>query len=69
MLMSADGPLIAHVPADELFKIPNLLVLANDAFYIVKPLRRRFWMAKAAFSDADQIAQTVQAAAWEISRS
>jgi hypothetical protein len=50
--------------AHELFKIPNLLVLAGNAFYLIKPLRRRFWLAKTALSDADQLAQTVQAAAW-----
>ena len=50
--------------ARELFRIPNLLALANNAFYLIKPLRRRFWLAKAAFSDADQIAHTIQAAAW-----
>jgi hypothetical protein len=58
----------SHIHPDDLFKMPNLMVLVGDAFYFVKPLRRRFWTAKSAFSDADQMAQTVQAAAWEIAR-
>jgi hypothetical protein len=52
----------------ELFKIPNLLVLAGNSFYLIKPMRRRFWLAKTAFADADQIAQTIQAAAWSRER-
>jgi hypothetical protein len=59
-LRLAASALAAH----ELFKLPNLTVLAGDAFYLVKPLRRRFWLAKAALSDADHIAKIVQAAAW-----
>jgi hypothetical protein len=58
-----------HVHSDDLFTMPNLMVLVGDAFYFVKPLRRRFWMSKSAFSDADQIAQSVQAAAWGTARS
>jgi hypothetical protein len=54
--------------ARELFRIPNLLVLAGNAFYLIKPMRRRFWLAKAAFSDADQVAQTIQTAAWSRAR-
>jgi hypothetical protein len=50
---------------DELFKIPNVMVFANDRFYFVKPMRRRFWLPRAALADADQIAQTVHAAVWK----
>jgi hypothetical protein len=40
------------------------MVLAGDSFYFVKPLRRRFWLARTALTDADHIVKTVHAAAW-----
>ena len=48
----------------DLFKIPNIMVIVGDAFYFVKPMRRRFWLSRMALTDADQVARTVQAAAW-----
>jgi Eco57I restriction-modification methylase len=60
---------IAESDPESLFRIPNMLVLVGDVFYFVKPLRRRFWMVKTALSDADQIARTVQAAAWKLALS
>jgi hypothetical protein len=62
------GKQITRGHPDDLIKMPNLMVLAGDSFYFVKPIRRRFWMVRTALSDADQIAQTVQAAAWEPAR-
>lgn len=50
---------------DNLFKIPNAMAVVDDAFYVIKPMRRRFWLARAALADADHVARTVQAAAWE----
>lgn len=50
---------------DDLFKIPNVMVVAGDAFYFIKPMRRRFWLSRTALADADHVAQTVQSAAWE----
>lgn len=50
---------------DDLFKIPNALVVIGDAFYFIKPMRRRFWLSRIALADADNVARTVQAAAWE----
>ena len=50
---------------DDLFKIPNIMVLAGASFFFVKPLRRRFWLARTALDDADHIVQTVHSAAWE----
>ncbi|HBO4218290.1 TPA: N-6 DNA methylase [Pseudomonas aeruginosa] len=50
--------------SDELFRIPNIMVLSGDSFYFVKPLRRRFWMRRTALTDADLIVQTVRSAAW-----
>ena len=47
-----------------LFKVPNVMMLADDEFFFVKPLRQRFWMSRTALSDADHIVRTVQAAAW-----
>ena len=47
-----------------LFKVPNVMMLADDGFIFVKPLRQRFWMSRTALSDADHIVRTVQAAAW-----
>lgn len=52
------------VSPDDLFKIPNIMVLVDDVFFFVKPLRRRFWMAKSALADADTILQSIQAVAW-----
>ncbi len=54
----------ANIDHDDLFKIPNIMVLAGDTFFFVKPLRRRFWLARTALSDADHIVKTVHAAAW-----
>ena len=59
----------AKIDRDDLFKIPNIMVLAGDAFLFVKPLRRRFWLPRAALTDADQIVKTVHAQAWERSHS
>jgi hypothetical protein len=56
---------IEHTDPDDLFKIPNVMVLVGDSFFFVKPLRRRFWLARTALGDADLIVQTVQAAAWK----
>jgi len=50
---------------DDLFKIPNAMVVVGDAFYFVKPMRRRFWLSRSALADADLVVRTVQAAAWE----
>ena len=50
---------------DDLFKIPNLMVVVGDTFYLVKPLRRRFWLERTALTDADHIVRSVQAAAWQ----
>lgn len=52
------------IDPDDLFKIPNIMFLAGDSFFFVKPMRRRFWLAKTALADADLIVQTVRAAAW-----
>ncbi|KAI3479610.1 hypothetical protein L1887_58337 [Cichorium endivia] len=43
----------------KLFNVPNILVAAGEAFYFVKPLRRRFWLARTALADADLIVQTI----------
>jgi N-6 DNA Methylase len=50
---------------DDLFKMPNAMVVAGDAFYFIKPMRRRFWLARTAIADAHLMGRTVQAAAWE----
>lgn len=49
---------------DDLFKIPNAMVIVGDAFFFIKPMRRRFWLSRAALADADHVARTVQAADW-----
>jgi len=51
--------------ADDLFKIPNIMVVAGDSFFFVKPMRRRFWLERTALTDADHIVQAVHSAAWE----
>ena len=56
---------LAHMGPDELFRIANILVLVDDVFYLVKPLRRRFWLAKSALTDADLLLSSVQVAAWD----
>ncbi|MFP6746101.1 MAG: hypothetical protein VCD66_00685, partial [Alphaproteobacteria bacterium] len=48
-----------------LFKLPNAMIVVDDVFYFIKPMRRRFWLSRIALSDADHIARTVQAAAWD----
>lgn len=59
--LAAHSAVIDH---DDLFKIPNIMVLGGDAFFFVKPLRRRFWLPRTALTDADHIVKTVHAAAW-----
>jgi hypothetical protein len=56
---------IDRTDQDNLFKIPNVVIIVDDTFYFIKPMRRRFWLSRTALADADHIAQTVQAAAWE----
>ena len=63
--LHASFDLQTAIHRDELFKIPNLMVFADDKFYFIKPLRRRFWLSRAALADADQIARTVHAAMWK----
>lgn len=55
---------LSSLGEDDLFKLPNAMVIANDSFYFLKPMRRRFWLARMALADADLIARTVQSAAW-----
>lgn len=59
--LAAQSSAIDH---DDLFKIPNIMVLAGDTFFFVKPLRRRFWLSRTALTDADHIVKTVHAASW-----
>ena len=59
------GKHTAQTHPDDLFKVPNIMVLAGDSFFFVKPLRRRFWLARTALMDADHIVQTVHSAAWK----
>jgi len=35
--------------------IPNLMVATGNAIYIVKPMKRRFWLGRQGIIDADQI--------------
>jgi hypothetical protein len=49
----------------QLFAIPNIMVLAENSFFFVKPLRRRFWLPRTALTDADHIVKTVHGEAWE----
>ena len=66
LLEDLHASLAAHsatIDHDDLFKIPNIMVLAGDAFFFVKPLRRRFWLPRTALTDADHIVKTVHAAA------
>ncbi|MCP3998141.1 MAG: N-6 DNA methylase [bacterium] len=54
----------AQLDEGNLFTVPNVMLIADDAFYFVKPQRRRFWMSRTALADADLIVRTVQSAAW-----
>lgn len=65
-LHTALGAHMAQTNPDDLFKIPNIMVLAGNSFFFVKPLRRRFWLARTALADADHIVQTVHSAAWSL---
>jgi len=56
---------LGRMEPDELFTVSNILVLVNDVFYFIKPLRRRFWLSKSALMDADLLIRSVQAAAWD----
>ncbi|MBY3123219.1 HsdM family class I SAM-dependent methyltransferase [Rhizobium laguerreae] len=49
----------------DFFNIPNIMVVSGNAFLFIKPLRRRFWLSRAALSDADHVVKTVHAAGWE----
>ncbi|KUJ74385.1 hypothetical protein AVO42_02955 [Thiomicrospira sp. XS5] len=39
--------------------IPDIKIFVNDALYIVKPRKRRFWLTTSALADADSIASTL----------
>ena len=56
---------LSQADEHDLFKVPNVMVLVDDEFFFLKPLRLRFWMSRAALSDADHIVRTVQASAWK----
>jgi len=58
------GQQLSSLGEDDPFKLPNAMVIAGDSFYFLKPMRRRFWLARMALADADLIARTVQSAAW-----
>ena len=59
--LAAQSAAINH---DDLFKIPNILIFAGDAFFFIKPLRRRFWLPRTALTDADHIVKTLHSTAW-----
>lgn len=68
LLMVMDAALGSHLgrtERDDLFKMPNAMIVAGDSFYFIKPMRRRFWLARTALADADLITRTVQSAAWQ----
>jgi hypothetical protein len=46
------------------FTIPNVMLVVDDAFYFIKPMRRRFWLSRTALADADHVVRIVQAAGW-----
>jgi hypothetical protein len=56
---------LTKIRHDDLFAIPNIMVLTGDVFFFVKPLRRRFWLPRTALTDADHIVNTVHGEAWE----
>lgn len=55
---------LSRTDSEDLFKVPNIMVLSGDSFFFVKPLRRRFWLQRAALTDADHIVRTVHSLAW-----
>lgn len=56
---------LASTDPNDVFKIPNVMIVIGDAFYFVKPMRRRFWLSRTALSDADHVVRTVQAVGWK----
>lgn len=62
---AAFGDALDETHREDLFRMPNAMIVAGNAFYFIKPMRRRFWLARTALADADLITRTVQAAAWE----
>lgn len=62
---AALGQALDEADRENLFRMPNAMTVAGNAFYFIKPMRRRFWLARTALADADLITRTVQAAAWE----
>ena len=47
------------------FVVPNLMIAAGKSIYILKPARRRFWLARQALQDADRIVESVDQAIWD----
>ncbi len=66
LLSDLQGSLETTTQLDEgnMFTVPNIIIMADEAFYFVKPQRRRFWMSRTALADADHIVRTVQSADW-----
>ena len=54
---------LREVSPETIVLVPNLLVTAGKTIYIVKPMRRRFWLKSAALEDADRIVSNISMAA------
>lgn len=44
----------------QILTMPNITIAAGRTLYIVKPLRTRFWLRRAAMDDADRIVEQIQ---------
>jgi hypothetical protein len=43
--------------------LPHVTVASGRAIHLVKPLRARFWLQRAALADADRLVHQIRAAA------
>lgn len=44
--------------------IPNLIIAVDSCLYVLKFLRRRYWLSRAALADADAIVRSIDLVSW-----
>jgi hypothetical protein len=51
---------MTHAP-DQIMSLPNVTIMKDQYIYVIKPLRTRFWLERAAIEDAARLVCEIQA--------